>query len=505
MEKKSTLVNNKGQTLVVHYREGDPYHDVADKHFACVHAFCFYGDKLVIVLHKESGWVPPGGGIEPGETYEEAVVREIAEETNMRVLHQRLIGYQDVQEPGRIVRQTRSFCVVEPIGDFIEDADPEGDISANKHIDPTTYKEYFNWGEIGEHIMIEAQRYKKIYDEERLREYAEAKETVLALEMKNVSKTFSFPVKDASRGFFKNLFLPEKREVHAVRDISISVRQGERVAFIGPNGAGKSTTIKMLTGILQPSAGNISVLGMSPSTNRKKLAYQIGTVFGQRSQLLPNLPLTDSLEFFGVMYDMPKERIAMRIKKLISLFEMESFVDQPVRKLSLGQRMRAEIAASIIHEPKIIFLDEPTIGLDVVAKKTLRNLLLSINRDEGTTIFLTSHDVGDIEALCDRTIIINHGGIVKDLPTAELTNKFVTEKNISITPATTFDTFPILPEGISYVSKGVDKIVVALDLSVINTQDALRALIDIFTIDDIDVFSANLEDTIRHIYESPQT
>ena len=205
-------------------------------------------------------------------------------------------------------------------------------------------------------------------------------------------KEFSFSVKKVSSGWFKNLFTSEKRTIKAVSDVSFEVKEGERIAFIGPNGAGKSTTIKMLTGILFPSSGEINVLGYNPSKDRKKLAYKIGTVFGQRSQLLPNLPLTDSLEFFGVMYDMTNKEIKNRTAELIELFDLGSFIDQPVRKLSLGQRMRAEVAASLIHRPRIIFLDEPTIGLDIVAKKSLRDLLLKINEEEKVTIFLTSHD-----------------------------------------------------------------------------------------------------------------
>ncbi|MEK6624926.1 MAG: ATP-binding cassette domain-containing protein, partial [Bdellovibrionota bacterium] len=255
-----------------------------------------------------------------------------------------------------------------------------------------------------------------------------------------------------------NLFAPQKKEITAVNDISFSVNYGERIAFIGPNGAGKSTVIKMLTGILFPTDGRIQVLGLNPMTERKKLAYQIGTVFGQRSQLLPNLPLTDSFEFFGVMYDMADVEIIRRTKELVELFDLHSFLDQPVRKLSLGQRMRAEIAASLIHNPKIVLLDEPTIGLDVVAKKSLRDLLVKINHEKKTTIFLTSHDVGDIESLCERAIIINHGVIVIDLPTKELSRTFLNEKYIDLIPKDRFMHFPVLPKGIHYRVKENNKL-----------------------------------------------
>ena len=261
----------------------------------------------------------------------------------------------------------------------------------------------------------------------------------------------------------------------------------------------------MLTGILFPTLGNANLLGLDPSKDRKKLAYKIGTVFGQRSQLLPNLPITDSLEFFGVMYDLSPQQIKTRIAELVELFDMDAFINQPVRKLSLGQRMRAEVAASLIHKPKIIFLDEPTIGLDVVAKKSLRDLLLKINEEEKTTIFLTSHDVGDIESLCARTIVINHGRLIKDLPTQELARVFVREKNIDITPETIFDAFPELPEGMRYSAKNKDKITVVVDINTIGVQESLKKLLDLFKVDDIDVYDTDLETVIRNIYESNPT
>ncbi|MFA6919008.1 MAG: ATP-binding cassette domain-containing protein [Patescibacteria group bacterium] len=317
----------------------------------------------------------------------------------------------------------------------------------------------------------------------------------------NLTKKFSFSARNSSSGWIKNLFFPETKEIIAVNDISFSVKHGERIAFIGPNGAGKSTTIKMLTGILFPTTGEINILGFNPTKDRKKLAYQIGTVFGQRSQLLPNLPLTDSLEFFGVMYDLSNNEIQKRISELVELFDLEPFLTQPVRKLSLGQRMRAEVAASLIHKPKIILLDEPTIGLDVVAKKMLRDLLLKINKEEKTTIFLTSHDVGDIESLCDRTIIINHGIIIKDLPTQDLAKTFVYEKYINLVAQSNFDSFPKLPKGISYSSKDKNRITVVVDINKISVQESLKKLLDIFEVEDIDVANADLETVIRHIYE----
>lgn len=325
-----------------------------------------------------------------------------------------------------------------------------------------------------------------------------------AIVVKNLTKKFAFPVKNESAGFLKNLFRPDMKEVVAVDNISFTVGTGERIAFIGPNGAGKSTTIKMLTGILFPTAGQIHVLGLDPTTERKKLAYQIGTVFGQRSQLLPNLPLTDSFEFFGVMYDLSDTEIQKRTRELIELFDLDSFVRQPVRKLSLGQRMRAEVAASLIHRPRIILLDEPTIGLDVVAKKSFRDLLIRLNTEEKTTIFLTSHDVGDIESLCERTIVINHGVVMRDMKTSDIAKDFVHEKYIDLFPKSIFTEFKVLPKGMQYQEQTRNKITVAINLNLLSVTEALKKLLEIFEVSDLDVYDTDLETVIRHMYEKDE-
>ena len=321
------------------------------------------------------------------------------------------------------------------------------------------------------------------------------------IEVNNLSKDYKYKVKNKERGFLYNLFNEKEKVVKAVDNISFNVEAGETVAFIGPNGAGKSTTIKMLTGILYPTEGNIKICGCTPIKDRNKLAYNIGTVFGQRSQLLPNLPLTESMEMFGAMYDMNKSAIKNRIEDLSKLFGLEDFIQQPVRKLSLGQRMRAEIATSLIHSPKIIFLDEPTIGLDVVSKKCLRDLLLKINREEKVTIFLTSHDTEDIQSICNRCIIINHGKIIIDTSTKNLMSEYIKNKNIIITPNIEFNEFPQLKEGMEYVQKDTNQINVSVDTEKIDIKDALRELIKIHDIDDINITNESLESIIRSIYE----
>lgn len=321
------------------------------------------------------------------------------------------------------------------------------------------------------------------------------------IEVKNLCKNYKYNVKDDNKGFLYNLFNSKEKQVKAVDNISFEVEEGETVAFIGPNGAGKSTTIKMLTGILYPTSGEIKIYGLTPIKDRDKLAYKIGTVFGQRSQLLPNLPLTDSMEMFGVMYDMSKEDINKRINELTKLFDLGEFINQPVRKLSLGQRMRAEIATSLIHSPKIIFLDEPTIGLDVISKKKLRDLFLKINKEEKVTIFLTSHDTEDIQSVCRRCIIINHGKKIIDTSTKELINSYIKNKNIIITPETNFLEFPNLSKGIEYIEKTKDQIKVKVNTEVMGTQKALQELTKKLKIDDINIENESLEDIIRGIYE----
>lgn len=321
------------------------------------------------------------------------------------------------------------------------------------------------------------------------------------IEVKNLSKDYKYKVKEENKSFIYGLFHEQEKVVKAVDDISFDVLEGETLAFIGPNGAGKSTTIKMLTGILYPTSGEISICGLTPIKDRNKLSYNIGTVFGQRSQLLPNLPLTESMEMFGAMYDMDKTSIEKRINELSELFDLKDFIKQPVRKLSLGQRMRAEIATSLMHSPKIIFLDEPTIGLDVVSKKSLRDLLLKINREEKVTIFLTSHDTEDIQSICERCVIINHGKIIIDTTTKKLMSDFVKKKNIIITPNVEFDVFYDLIDGMEYLKKEKNQIIVSVDINKIHTQKALQYLIKKYDIDDINIDNESLESVIRSIYE----
>lgn len=235
------------------------------------------------------------------------------------------------------------------------------------------------------------------------------------VEVKDLSKTFQVKQKEKGmKGSIKAIFHPQVTEIKAVDGVSFTVDEGEMLAFIGPNGAGKSTTIKMLTGILYPDSGSVEVLGINPTKKRKQLAYEIGTVFGQKEQLWTHLTPYDNFQFFGAIYDISDRETETRIQELTEIFKLGEFINTPVRNLSLGQRIRCEIVEALIHRPKILFLDEPTIGLDPVIKENVRLLIKQMNREFHTTIFLTSHDIGDIEKLCRRLIIINSGQIVLD-------------------------------------------------------------------------------------------
>jgi ABC-2 type transport system ATP-binding protein len=224
----------------------------------------------------------------------------------------------------------------------------------------------------------------------------------------------------------------ERHVVDAVRGISFRVARGELLGYLGPNGAGKSTTIKMLTGILVPSGGHVRVAGLEPSRRRIELARRIGAMFGQRVQLWWDLPLHDSFELLRHVYKVPRERHRDRLERLRAVLDLDAFLQTPVRQLSLGQRIRGELAAAMLHGPELLFLDEPTIGLDVVAKQRVRDFLLEINREDGVTVMLTTHDLGDIERLCERLLVTDHGALIWDGGISELKARFGGERTLVV-------------------------------------------------------------------------
>ncbi|HEY6960558.1 MAG TPA: ATP-binding cassette domain-containing protein [Gaiellaceae bacterium] len=227
-------------------------------------------------------------------------------------------------------------------------------------------------------------------------------------------------------------FRRERFVVEAVKGISFRVERGELLGYLGPNGAGKSTTIKMLTGILVPTSGRVSVAGLDPSRRRIELARRIGAMFGQRIQLWWDLPLKDSFELLRHIYKVPRDRFDANLNRFREVLELDPFLQTPVRQLSLGQRIRGELTAAMLHGPELLFLDEPTIGLDVVAKQRVRDFLVEINREDGVTVMLTTHDLGDIERLCNRLLVIDLGSVIWDGSIADLKQRFGGDRTLVV-------------------------------------------------------------------------
>lgn len=300
-------------------------------------------------------------------------------------------------------------------------------------------------------------------------------------------------------GSFRSLYKRETDRLLAVRELNLSVDKGEIIAFIGPNGAGKSTTIKMLTGILHPTSGSAQVLGLTPWESRAKLAFRIGTVFGQKSQLWYHLPPADSFLLLGKIYELPHQQFTRRREELVDWFDLGELLNVPVRKLSLGQRMRCELAAALLHEPQVIFLDEPTIGLDVVARQKMRELIRSINQQTGATIFLTSHDTGDLENLCKRVIIINHGEMIVDQPMIQLKSSYLHQKIIRVRLEEAVETIPALA-GVKVLKHKGSGLKLSLDTGVLTIDDLYMRLRQLSPIADITIGDPPLEDIIAGIY-----
>ena len=321
-----------------------------------------------------------------------------------------------------------------------------------------------------------------------------------AIEATELSKTFRVRRKEKGmKGSLRALLHPETEEIKAVDRISFNVKEGEVLAFIGPNGAGKSTTIKMLTGILYPDAGTARVLDIDPSKKRKQLAYEIGTVFGQKEQLWVHLTPYDNFQFFGAIYDLSARETEARIRELGEIFELGAFINTPVRSLSLGQRIRCEIVASLIHKPKILFLDEPTIGLDPVVKESIRSLIKQMNKELGTTIFLTSHDVGDIEKLCKRIIIVNSGRIVLDESMEHLKYHYLNKKIVEAKLQE--ETLLQAGEGITVLKQKGGHVKFEVDTEKMPISDALH-LIGGENVEDINISNIPLENIITEIYKA---
>ena len=321
-----------------------------------------------------------------------------------------------------------------------------------------------------------------------------------AVELNQLSKSFRVRRPRTAGGAARllDLFNPRAETVVAIDRLTFSIAHGERVAFIGPNGAGKSTTLKVLAGILHPDSGDVRVLGLTPATQRNQLAFQIGTVFGQRSQLWYQLPPRDTFELLGRVYEIDPREHRRRIEALVEIFALGRLIDTPVRQLSLGERMRCEIVATLLHAPRLLFLDEPTIGLDVSAKAAIRDLLRMQSDQQGVTLLLTSHDTGDMESVCDRVIVIHCGRLLWDGPIGNLRRSCLKSKRVTVWTDAEHLEFALA--GVRVVSSGSHR----TDLEIVSESTLLGRVVDAVSrqslIRDVAVEDPPLDEVIRALY-----
>jgi len=321
-----------------------------------------------------------------------------------------------------------------------------------------------------------------------------------AVDLNQLSKSFRVrrPRGKGVGARVRDLFSREMETVAAVDRLSFSIAPGERVAFIGPNGAGKSTTLKMLAGILHPDAGDVRVLGLVPSRQRRQLAFLIGTVFGQRSQLWYQLPPRDTFELLGRVYEIDPREHRRRMGMLSTAFGLGSLVNTPVRHLSLGERMRCEIVASLLHSPRMLFLDEPTIGLDVSAKATIRELLWTESERERVTLLLTSHDTGDMERVCTRAIVINHGRLLWDGEISGLRRGFLKAKRVTLWSES--ERLELTLPGVRVLSSVSYRTELEIALEITPLGQVVDAVVRQSAIRDMAIEDAPLDEVIRALY-----
>lgn len=323
------------------------------------------------------------------------------------------------------------------------------------------------------------------------------------ISVKNLSKVFKKPIRDEGlKGMIKGLFSRKYEEVHAVDGISFDIEEGEIVGYIGANGAGKSTTIKMMCGILHPTEGSVTVDGLDFEKNRQKINKRMGVVFGQKTQLWWDIPLIETFKILKSIYEVPDEEYNERFEYLCDLLDMRPFLTQTVRSLSLGQRMRADFAAALIHSPRIVYLDEPTIGLDVLVKDKIRGAIKELNRKYNITVILTTHDMKDIEELCNRIIIIDKGKILYDGSLANIKYRFGNTKTIFIPSNVELNREEIKEKfvGVDIVDEG-ERIALKFSLNEIDLDDMLLYLINTYHIKDFKIEDISIEDITKQLYE----
>ena len=323
-------------------------------------------------------------------------------------------------------------------------------------------------------------------------------ETVIVV--KDLQKFFKQPVHQRGRlATLRNLFNRRFRITRAVDGITFKVSKGELIGYLGPNGAGKSTTIKMLTGLLVPTAGEIRVQEYIPWRDRQKYVAKIGAVFGQRTTLWWDLPVIESMDLIQHMYRIPAHRFQRNLKEFRALLDLDPFLNTPVRSLSLGQRMRADLCAALLHDPQLLFLDEPTIGLDVVAKERIRQFIQHINRERGVTVILTTHDLTDIEKLCERVMIIDHGKLLYDGALGQLKERFGGKRQLIVQFSESYLDTSI--PGATNMQLENGQTIYEFDRQEISASELIGRLTEKYRIRDLEVREPDIETTVRKIYE----
>ena len=319
------------------------------------------------------------------------------------------------------------------------------------------------------------------------------------IEVKNVSKEFKVNKRSAGiPGMIANMFVPKFEIKKAVNDLSFTIEKGEMVGFIGPNGAGKSSTIKMLSGILCPDKGSISVGGFIPYKQRKAYVGNIGVVFGQKSQLQWDLPVIDSFELLRAIYRIPEEKYKRNLDRFTEMLDMKSFINQPVRQLSLVQRMRADIVASLLHSPEIVFFDEPTIGVDIIGKETIRSFIKELNEQDKVTMIFTTHDMQDIEQTCKRIIIIDKGSLMYDGSLQEIRSRYGTSRRLiaEFNEATEVD--PI--KNVIIEDMKDRKVSFTFDNNVVDVNKLMHEVLEKYSVHDVTVAEPEIESIIQKMY-----
>ncbi|MEZ4708474.1 MAG: ATP-binding cassette domain-containing protein [Caldilineaceae bacterium] len=320
------------------------------------------------------------------------------------------------------------------------------------------------------------------------------------IQVRDLEKTFQVGQhRDGLLGSFRNLVSREYKAIRAVDHISFEIQTGELVGYLGPNGAGKSTTIKILSGLLTPTSGDVRVNGFVPWQERERYVRSIGAVFGQRTTLWWDLPVIDSLQLLQHIYRIPAQRFQQNLSEFRELLDLDPFLHTPVRALSLGQRMRADICAAMLHDPDILFLDEPTIGLDVVAKDRIRQFIQHTNQERGATIVLTTHDLSDVEKLCQRVLIIDHGKLLFDGALDSLQQRFGGKRELIVDLADEYDNVEV--DGVVVGERTGRRVTYQFDRTAITASELIGRLSQRFRISDLSVREPDIEATIRRIYE----